>query len=105
MISTALMVSLLLTVQGGMQIMANSERQQFSRCLRTFVDSKVQERMAPAAFETAIADACTSQATAYRTAYIAAAMRAGDTRTAAERDATLEVNDLRDNYKGQYPSN
>jgi hypothetical protein len=103
MISTALIVSLLLTVQGGMQIMANRERQQFSQCLRAFLDAKREERMPSSAFETTIDTACANQATAYRAAYIAAAMRAGDSRTAAERDATLEVDDLRENYKGMYP--
>lgn len=96
MFSTSLIVPLLLS----MQIMASTERQGFSRCLRTFVDAKIDERMTGEAFDTAITTACAEQETAYRTAYIAAAVRAGDTRSAAERDATLEVDDLRENYKG-----
>lgn len=96
MFSTSLIVSLLLSTQ----IMASAERQRFSTCLRAFVDEKIDARLAGDAFDTAITTACAEQETAYRTAYIAAAVRAGDSRAAAERDATLEVEDLRENYKG-----
>ncbi len=96
MFPTSLIVSLLLSTQ----IMASAERQRFSTCLRSFVDAKVEERVSGEAFDTAITTACSEQETAYRTAYIAAAVRAGDNRTAAERDARLEVEDLRENYKG-----
>ena len=103
MISAALIAtSLLLSVQGGMQILAGPQRQQLSRCLRAFVDSKIAERMAGDAFDTALGGACAEQETAYRAAYVAAAVRAGDSRTAAERDAGLEVSDLRENYKGLF---
>jgi len=96
MISGSLIISLLIGMQG---IMAANERTQFSRCLRAFVDSKLEERMAAPAFETAVASACAQQETAYRTAYIAAATRAGDSRSRAESDARIEVQDLRDNFK------
>jgi hypothetical protein len=95
MISASLIVPLLLSTQ----MMAGNERQQLSRCLRGFVDTKLEERIAPEAFDTAVAGACAQQEAAYRAAYIAAATRAGDPRTAAERDAGTEVEDLRANYK------
>jgi hypothetical protein len=95
MISATLIVPLLLS----MQVMASAERQQFSRCLRSFVDSKIDDGMEAAAFDTALAGACRDQETAYRTAYVAAATRAGDSRTVAERDANVEVEDLRTNFK------
>ncbi|HEX8191346.1 MAG TPA: hypothetical protein VF552_00455 [Allosphingosinicella sp.] len=100
MISASLIVPLLLSTQ----VMANTERQQFSRCLRTFVDSKIEDRTAQAAFETALAGACSQQEAAYRAAYIAAAIRAGDNRAAAERDAATEVEDLRTNFKEIFES-
>ena len=96
MFSTSLIVSLLLSTQ----ILASAERQRFSTCLRAFVDEKVEARVSGDEFDTAIATACAQQETAYRTAYVAAALRIGDTRTSAERDAALEVEDLRENYKG-----
>jgi hypothetical protein len=83
----------------SMQMMAGPERQQYSRCLRAFVDSKLEERMSVSDFGTAIATACSEQETRYRTAYIAAATRAGDGRARAEQDAGVEIQDLRDNYK------
>ncbi len=95
MISASVIVSLLL----GAQVMASSERQQFSSCLRAFVDSKLEERMSVPDFATALPGACTDQESAYRAAYIAAATRAGDRRAMAEEDADLEVEDLRTNYR------
>lgn len=98
MISASVIVPLLLS----MQMMAGAEREQFSRCLRAFVDSKLEERMSVSDFGTAIAGACSEQAARYRAAYIAAARRAGDSQARAEQDATVEVEDLRDNYKGMF---
>ena len=93
MISSALVFSLLISVQ----IPAAGPRQAFASCLRTFMNEKVQEGMAVDAFEAAVAGTCTTQENAYRAAYIQAATRAGDGRAAAERDANLEVQDLRAN--------
>ncbi|HEX8655590.1 MAG TPA: hypothetical protein VF693_10250 [Allosphingosinicella sp.] len=95
MISASMIVPLLLS----MQLMANSERNQFSTCLRTYVDAKIQDRTTPADFDTAYPTVCAQQETAYRTAYIAAARRAGDSMTVAQRDAATEVEDLRTNFK------
>lgn len=95
MISASLIVPLLLS----MQIMANGQRQQFTSCLRSYVDAKVQDRTPPADFDAAYPTICSAQESAYRAAYIAAARRAGDSQTVAERDAALEVQDLRTNFK------
>jgi hypothetical protein len=80
------------------QLPAAGQRQQFANCLRSFVNAKIEERVTPADFEPAIATACREQETAYRTAYIAAATRAGDRRPRAEEDANMEVQDLRANF-------
>jgi hypothetical protein len=98
MFSASLIVPLLLS----MQMMAGPERQQFSHCLRAFVDSKLEERMSVSDFNTAITSACAEQETRYRAAYLAAATRAGDSRTRAGQDADVEVQDLRDNFKAQF---
>lgn len=95
MISTVLVIAAL----ASQQMAAAGPRQQFSSCLRAFLDSKLEERMTPEAFDTAVAEACSAQETAYRQAFIQAAVRAGDNRAAAERDADLEVGDLRTNYR------
>jgi hypothetical protein len=95
MIFSSMIVPLLLSTQ----IMASAERQQYSNCLRSFVDAQVREGTAADAFETAFAAACRQQESAYRTAYIAAAVRAGDRRPLAESDAAVEAEDLRSNFK------
>lgn len=94
MISYVLAVSMMASAQ----MPAAPQRQQLASCLRAFVNAKLQERMTPADFETAAAGACRDQETTFRTAYIAAATRAGDRPAAAERDAGLEVEDLRANF-------
>ena len=92
--------ALLLTMAAD--IPAAAPRQQFSTCLRRFMVAKAEEGMEREAFGTAINTACAEQETAYRTAYIAAATRQGDSRAAATRDATLEIDDLRANFRDQY---
>ena len=94
MISALIIVPLLL----AQQVMASGQRSQFSSCMRAFVEAKLEERMTPEAFDTAQASACAEQEAAYRAAYIAAAMRAGDRRPEAEEVAGMEIEDLRDNY-------
>lgn len=95
MIPYVLAFSMMVTAQ----IPAAAQRQQFAQCLRTFVNSKVEERVEAAAFQTAYPAACTEQETAYRTAYVQAATRSGDPRARAERDAGMEVEDLRTNFR------
>lgn len=98
MISTFLAVSLM----AAAPMPAAPQRQQFSSCLRAFMNAKLEERMEAAAFETALAAACRDQEAAYKTAYIGAAIRAGDSRSVAERDANLEAEDLRTNFLSIY---
>jgi hypothetical protein len=94
-----MMISVLaFTMMASAQMPAAPQRRQLATCLRSFVTAKLDERMTPADFETAVAAACREQEASYRTAYIAAATRAGDRAPAAERDANLEVQDLRANY-------
>ncbi|MEA3016943.1 MAG: hypothetical protein QOI38_1665 [Sphingomonadales bacterium] len=95
MFSASLIVPLLLS----MQLMANSERNQFSSCLRTYVNAKIEDRTSVADFDAAFPTVCAQQETAYRTAYVAAARRAGDSPAVAQRDAATEVEDLRTNFK------
>ena len=94
MISSVLAISLM----AAAQLPAAPQRSQFANCLRAFVNEKLEARMAPAEFETAVAAACRDQETAYRTAYVAAATRSGDSRSRAEGDSNVEVQDLRANF-------
>jgi hypothetical protein len=94
MISSAIAVSLMLAAQ----LPAAGQRQQFANCLRAFMNEKLEARTAVPEFETAVATACREQESAYRTAYVAAATRAGDPRPRAESDSNVEVQDLRANF-------
>lgn len=98
MISALMIVPLLL----AQQVMASAERGQFSSCMRAFIDAQLTDRATPETFDTAQASACAEQEAAYRRAYIAAAMRAGDNRADAEEGAGIEIEDLRENYKELY---
>ena len=98
MILSVIAVSLMLPAQ----LPAATQRHQFATCLRTFTNEKVQARMPAAEFETALAAACREQEAAYRTAYVAAAIRTGDSRSRAEQDANIEVEDLRTNFRGLF---
>jgi len=95
MISPVLVVALLATAQ----IPAAGQRQAFSSCLRTFTNEKIQAGTEAAEFGTQLAAACSAQENAYKSAYVAAAMRQGDSRSVAERDANTEVEDLRTNSR------
>ena len=94
MISSVLAVSLLL----AQQLPAAAQRQQFADCLRALVNANVNASIAEPEFTTLLAAACTEQEAAYRTAYVAAAVRGGDSRAMAQSDADLEVEDLRTNF-------
>ena len=94
MISSFIAVSLM----AAAQLPAAPQRSQFANCLRSFMNEKLEARMAVPEFETAVAAACREQETAYRTAYVAAATRAGDPRPRAESDSNVEVEDLRANF-------
>lgn len=102
MISTVLAITLMVV-----QLPAAGPRQEFASCLRAFMTAKLEARMEPPAFETELASACSAQENAYRTAYIQAATRTGDSRTMATQDAELEVEDLRANilelFRGSQP--
>jgi hypothetical protein len=94
MISSVLALSLMLT----QQLPGGAQRQQFADCLRAFVNEKINTSVEEDEFTPLLAAACREQEAAYRTAYVAAAVRGGDRRSLAESDIELEVEDLRTNF-------
>ena len=72
-------------------------RNAYTACLRRFMARSVEERATLAAFETALPQQCTTEEQAMRAAIIAREPAAN--RAQAEEDATLEVQDARDNIK------
>ena len=88
---------------------ANQARRAYSDCLRTFMRASLQQRMEPAAFETAMGTQCTTQATAYRAAMVQRDQRAGGSRARAEEDAQIMIDDTKANvleyYRDYFTSN
>lgn len=88
---------------------ANQSRRDYSTCLRTFMRTSLQQRMEPGAFETAMNSQCTAQAAAYRTALVARDQRSGGSRTRAEEDAQIMIDDAKANvmeyYRDYFSSN
>jgi hypothetical protein len=107
MISAMLAAALALTAMQSDA--ANSARRAYSDCLRTFMRASLQQRMEPAAFETAMGNQCTTQATAYRAALVARDQRAGGSRARAEEDAQIMIDDTKANvleyYRDYFTSN
>jgi hypothetical protein len=106
MMSALLALSLAAAMQSDA---ANQARRDYSTCLRTFMRTSLEQRMEPAAFETAMASQCTAQATAYRTAMIQRDQRSGGSRARAEEDAQVMIDDTRANvleyYRDYFTSN
>lgn len=88
---------------------ANSARRAYSDCLRAFMRTSLEQRMEPAAFETAMSTQCTTQATAYRAAMVQRDQRAGGSRARAEEDAQIMIDDEKANtleyYRDYHSSN
>jgi hypothetical protein len=107
MISALLATALALTAMQSDA--ANSARRAYSDCLRTFMRASLQQRMEPAAFETAMGNQCTTQATAYRAALVQRDQRAGGSRARAEEDAQIMIDDTKANvleyYRDYFTSN
>ena len=106
MMSALVSLSLAAAMQSDV---ANQARRDFSTCLRTFMRASLEQRMEPAAFETAMAGQCTTQATAYRTAIVQRDQRAGGNRARAEEDARIMIDDTKANvleyYRDYFTSN
>lgn len=81
---------------------ANQARVAYTVCLRSFMRASLRERMDPSAFETAMNDQCTAQATAYRTALVARDQRTGGSRQRAEEDAQIMIDDTKANVMEYY---
>ena len=107
MISSLLALSLALAAM--QQEAANQARRDYSTCLRSFMRASLQQRMEPGAFETAMNTQCATQATAYRTAMVARDQRSGGSRTRAEEDAQIMLDDAKANvmeyYRDYFSSN
>ena len=79
-----------------------STREAYTRCLRTYVERSLTERMTPANFATAYPQQCMTEQNAYRTAVIAREVAARSSRADAEESATMEIDDARLNFSERF---
>ena len=100
MISSILAMSMAMAMQPADTTRA--PREAYTRCLRTFVQRSLDDRMTPAAFETAFPQACPQQEAAYRAAVIQREVASRISRANAEESANLEIEDARVNFRGTF---
>lgn len=73
----------------------NNARRAYSDCLRSYMRAQLEERVEPAAFETALSGQCTDRATAFTAALVQRDSRTGGSRARAEEDARMTMEDMR----------
>lgn len=100
MISTMLAMTLAATAAQADPV--NDARRAYSDCMRGFMRTSLQQRMEPAAFETALNAQCTERAAAYREALIRRDARNGGGRARAEQDAEMTIEDTKANTLEYY---
>lgn len=80
----------------------NQARKSYAGCLSTLLKTQLKDRVAPDAFETAIAQSCKTEETAFRSASVTTDVSMGTSRASAEESASFEINDMVDNTKQRY---
>jgi hypothetical protein len=80
----------------------NRARLDYTRCLRATMKTSLKEKIDVAAFEAAVVPACAAKAQVLRTAIVAADTAAGIKRTAAEENASADLEDILLNTRESY---
>ncbi len=79
-----------------------ASREAFTACLRTYVSTSLDARMAVDAFNAAYPQQCTQQEAAFREAILRRENAARATRASAEQTANDEILDARTNFKDRF---
>lgn len=98
MISLAL-ATILMTAGPGP---ASQSRDGYARCLKDFIQTSLQQKMEPAAFDAAIATACQDKQALFKSAMIASQMAEGMKRPASEKAIGEEIADYLSMAKEDY---
>ena len=77
-------------------------REAYSSCMRQFMQRSVEAGTTPADFEAALAQQCTAQETAYRSAVVQRETAIRATRASAEQTASQEVGEAKLNWLERY---
>lgn len=105
MLSSILAALLATASANAVQDATTASRNAYTSCLRAFMQRSLTERTALTAFEAALPQQCTAQEQAYRRALVARDSATGAARAQAEEDATLEIQDARENFKQLFEMN
>ena len=100
MISTVLAMTMAMAMQPADTTRVT--REAYTRCLRAFVEQKLQDRMTLEAFQTAFPQACPQQEQAYRAAVIQREVSSRISRADAEESANTEIEDARFNFRDRF---
>ena len=96
-------LALMLMALGGQATdTTRTAREAFTRCLQTFVQRSVDNRMSAADFETQYPQQCSAEQAAFREAIIRRDTAARISRADAEESANLEVEDARVNFSERF---
>ena len=96
-------LALMLMALGGQATdTTRTAREAFTRCLQTFVQRSVDNRMSAADFETQYPQQCAAEQAAFREAIIRRDTAARISRADAEEPAGLEIEDARVNFSERF---
>ena len=96
-------LALMLMALGGQAAdTTRTAREAFTRCLQTFVQRSVDNRMSAADFEAQYPQQCSAEQAAFREAIIRRDTAARISRADAEESANLEVEDARVNFSERF---
>jgi len=101
MLETVTLLAAAMAMQGTSDP-TRASREAYTRCLRTYVERSLNQRMTPADFATAYPQQCMTEQTAYRDAVIRREIAARSSRADAEESATMEIDDARLNFSERF---
>ena len=98
MISLALATMLMTAAPGA----PTQSREGYARCLKDFIQTSLQQKMEPTAFDAAISSACQDKQALFKSAMVASQMAEGMKRPASEKAIGEEIADYLSMAKEDY---
>ena len=100
MLTSTLLMALAAATQSGDP--SQSARNAYTACLRRFMNTSIQSRMAEPAFNEALPQQCQDEERAFRAALVTRERGYRTPAAEVEQIATDEVNDARSNFRDQF---
>jgi hypothetical protein len=99
-----LAAAMMMAASGAAPAAPSLERKAFGLCLSKFVHDKLGDKMAAAAFKTALKTACATQQGAFRSAWVSYDVAMKTRRSDAEENADSQIEDYLQNSTDSYVS-